>query len=81
MEFCPKCGSRLEPKKSKSGKDASLVLACAKCGYKKPEAGGKGEPKVSPKVIQHSPQQFVAVIGKEEQKLSTLPAARLVRIF
>ncbi len=38
MEFCPKCGSRLEPKKSKSGKEATLVLACPKCGYKKPEA-------------------------------------------
>ncbi len=43
MEFCPKCGSRLEPKKSKSGKDATLVLACPKCGYKKPEADKKIE--------------------------------------
>ncbi len=77
MEFCPKCGSRLEPKKSKSGKEASLILACQKCGYKKPEAGEKGETKVAPKVIQHSPQQLVAVIGKEEQKLSTLPTVRI----
>jgi len=76
MEFCPKCGSRLEPKKSKSGKEAPLVLACPKCGYKKPEAPDKVEPKVA-KVIQHSPQQFVAVIGKEEQKLSTLPTVRI----
>jgi DNA-directed RNA polymerase subunit M/transcription elongation factor TFIIS len=49
MEFCPKCGSRLEPKKSKSGKDATLVLACIKCGYKKPDAGKKTETKVAPK--------------------------------
>ena len=76
MEFCPKCGSRLEPKKSKSGKEAILVLACPKCGYKKPEAAEKIEPKVA-KVIQHTPQQFVAVIGKEEQKLSTLPTVRI----
>ncbi len=77
MEFCPKCGSRLEPKKSKSGKEATLVLACSKCGYKKPEEGDKKiEPTVA-KVIQHSPQQFVAVIGKEEQKLSTLPTVRI----
>jgi DNA-directed RNA polymerase subunit M len=75
MEFCPRCGSRLEPKKSKSGKDASLVLACPKCGYKKPEVSEKIE--VAPKVIQHTPQQFVAVIGKEEQKLSTLPTVRI----
>jgi DNA-directed RNA polymerase subunit M/transcription elongation factor TFIIS len=77
MEFCPRCGSRLEPKKSKSGKEATLVLACPKCGYKKPEAGQSIETKVAPKVIQHNPQQFVAVIGKEEQKLSTLHGLRL----
>jgi len=77
MEFCPKCGSRLEPKKSKSGKEATLVLACVKCGYKKPEVDKKTEAKVTPKIIQHTPQQLVAVIGKEEQKLSTLPTVRI----
>ena len=77
MEFCPKCGSRLEPKKSKNGKDAFLILACPKCGYKKPEAGEKVEPKVGSKVIQHNPQQFVAVISKEEQKLNILPTVRI----
>ena len=79
MEFCPKCGTRLEPRKSKSGKDKepSLVLVCPKCGFKKPEAGEKVEPKVAPKVIQHNPQQFVAVISKEEQKLNTLPTVRI----
>ena len=76
MEFCPKCGSRLEPKKSKSGKEASLVLVCPKCGYKKQEQNQKSEPKVG-KVIQHTPQQFVAVISKEEQKLRTLPTVRI----
>lgn len=76
MEFCPKCGGRLEPKKNKSGKETSLVLACPKCGYKKPDAGIAIEPKPA-KVIQHSPQQLVAVIGKEEQKLTTLPTVRV----
>ena len=76
MEFCPKCGSRLEPKKSKTGKEASLVLVCPKCGYKKQESDKKVEQKVG-KVIQHTPQQFVAVIGKEEQKLRTLPTVRI----
>ena len=74
MEFCPKCGSRLEPKKSKNGKETSLVLVCPKDGYKK-EAGKKVEP--PGKVIQHNPQQLVAVIGKEEQKLRTLPTVRV----
>jgi DNA-directed RNA polymerase subunit M len=76
MEFCPRCGSRLEPKKSKGGKGASLMLVCPKCGYKKQESGKKVEPKVGKVVIQHDPQQFVAVIGKEEQKLRTLPTVR-----
>jgi DNA-directed RNA polymerase subunit M len=34
------------------------------------------EPRVA-KVIQHRPQQLVAVIGKEEQKLRTLPTLRI----
>ena len=73
MEFCPKCGSRLEPKKTKNNKEAALVLHCAKCGYKKQEIDEKLDAKVATKIIQHKPQQFVAVIGKEEQKLNTLP--------
>jgi DNA-directed RNA polymerase subunit M len=76
MEFCPKCGSRLTPKKTKTKEEETIVLACAKCGYKKPIQGKKVEPKVA-KVIQHNPQQLVAVISKEEQKLRTLPTVRI----
>jgi len=75
MEFCPKCGSRLEPKKAKTGKEASLMLLCPKCGYKKQESSRNAE-KIA-KIIRHNPQQFVAVIGKEEQKLRTLPTVRI----
>lgn len=76
MEFCPKCGSRLEPKKAKTGKEAALMLVCQKCGYKKQESSKKVEPKIG-KVIQPNPQKLVAVIGKEEQKLRTLPTVRI----
>lgn len=76
MEFCPKCGSRLVPKKSKSGKEAALVLTCPKCGYKKRSAEKKPEP-IAVKVAEPDPKQFVAVIGKEEQKLRTLPTVRI----
>ena len=41
MEFCPKCGSRLEPKRSETGKTASLALVCSKCGYKKRKSSKK----------------------------------------
>ena len=76
MEFCPKCGSRLVPKKGKAGKEAALVMVCPKCGYKKRAPEMKVEPKVA-KVMQPNPRQLVAVIGKEEQKLRTLPTVRI----
>jgi DNA-directed RNA polymerase subunit M len=76
MEFCPKCGSRLVPKKGKTSKGASMVFVCPKCGFKKQALSEKVKPKVA-KVIQHNPQQLVAVIGKEEQKLRTLPTVRI----
>ncbi len=76
MEFCPKCGSRLVPTKGKSGKGATLVLVCPKCGFKKRSANKKAKPKPM-KVIQPNPKQFVAVISKEEQKLRTLPTVRI----
>jgi len=76
MEFCPKCGSRLVPKKGKEGKDATLVMACPKCGYKKKAPEKKAEPKLA-KTAQPNPKQLVAVISKEEQKLRTLPTVRI----
>ena len=75
MEFCPKCGTRLVPKKGKEGKKASLVMICQKCGYKRRQAAKEFEP--IPKVIEHSPQETIAVIGKEEQKLRVLPTVRI----
>ena len=76
MEFCPKCGSRLVPKKGKTGKDATLVMTCPKCGYKKKASAEVIEPKPT-KALQPNPHQLVAVIGKEEQKLRTLPTVKV----
>jgi len=75
MEFCPKCGTRLMPKKGKEGKKSSLTMACPKCSYKKRQAA-KGYEHI-PKVIEHSPQETIAVIGKEEQRLRVLPTVRI----
>ncbi|MBE0519740.1 transcription factor S [Candidatus Bathyarchaeota archaeon] len=76
MEFCPKCESRLVPKKEKTVKKISLILVCLKCGYKKQALSNKVAPKVA-KIIQPHPQKLVAVIGREEQKLRTLPTIKI----
>ena len=75
MEFCPKCGSRFEWRKSKVGKDFELVLTCSKCGYKKQETR-QVRPKVS-KLIKTDAQKSVIVISKEDQKLRTLPTLKV----
>ncbi|KPV64578.1 MAG: DNA-directed RNA polymerase subunit M [Candidatus Bathyarchaeota archaeon BA2] len=74
MEFCPKCGTRLTPTRKKEGKKVALQLVCSKCGYKKRAVSA---PVVVPKVIERTPQESIAVIGKEEQRLRTLPTVRI----
>ena len=74
MEFCAECGSRLKPVKVNSGKQTMIMLACTRCGHR---TQGVGNVRFKGKTIEHSPKQFVAVIGKEEQELSTLPTIRI----
>ncbi len=70
-----KCGKRLVATKQK-GKE-TVVWVCPRCGFrKKPE----GEGKVVVPLVVKEPQPFqesIAVIGKEEQKLRTLPTVRV----
>jgi len=75
MEFCPKCGTRLVPKRGKDEKKGNVTLACPKCSFRKKLTAKKIKP--IPKVIEHSPQKTIAVIGKEEQKLRVLPIVRV----
>lgn len=75
MEFCAECGSRLVPKKVNSGNQALFMLVCTKCKYKKKES--TDEAKFNGLIIEHTPKQFVAVIGKEEQEFTTLPTVRI----
>jgi DNA-directed RNA polymerase subunit M len=75
MEFCTECGSRLKPLKVHSGEQVMIVLACTKCGQKKPES--EGAAKVDGIFVEHSPKQLVAVIGKEEQELTTMPTIQM----
>ena len=73
MDFCSKCGSRLLPKKVKSGSQLLLMLTCNKCGQKEKETNEK---KINGLFIEHNPRQFVSVIGKENQ-LSILPTIQV----
>ena len=75
MEFCPKCGSRLTQKKSKTGTKIKISLECLKCDYtnksiKKP---------LPPKILENdeNPQKFITIITKEDQKLNTLPTLKV----
>jgi DNA-directed RNA polymerase subunit M len=74
MDFCVECGSRLVPKKVKSGKQAKVALACNKCGQTSKETAESA--KINGKTIEHNPKQLVSVIGKEIQ-LSTLPTIKV----
>jgi len=67
VKFCPKknCGTILTP----SEKDDKIVLQCAKCGYET-SSGGKSYAKTKT-------EEKVVVIGKNAQKIRTLPTAKV----
>jgi DNA-directed RNA polymerase subunit M len=65
---------RLVSRRDKKAKKVVFYLVCPKCGYKKQT---KDKPSVAPKTIDHSPNESIAIIGKEEQKLRTLPTVRI----
>jgi DNA-directed RNA polymerase subunit M len=70
MDFCPKCESRLTPRKVKSGNQVLFVLACNKCKLKTKEI--EQNMKIKGKKI----QQLISVIDKENQ-LTILPTIQV----
>jgi DNA-directed RNA polymerase subunit M len=72
MEFCPKCGCRLEPKRT----NGAVVLACTKCNYAKDAAGNRARAKIV-KIIPPKTQPFMTVITADEQKIKTMPTIRM----
>jgi DNA-directed RNA polymerase subunit M len=75
MEFCPKCGSRLISKKTKTENKIVISLVCRKGDYTKPE---RKTASITPILkIKEDPKKTVTVISKEEQKLKTLPTIKV----
>jgi DNA-directed RNA polymerase subunit M len=76
MEFCPKCGSRLIPKKTKTENKIKINLVCRKGDYtkKETEIDTLKTPVLKNK---ENPKKFVTVITKDEQKLKTLPTIKV----
>jgi DNA-directed RNA polymerase subunit M len=76
MEFCPECDSILKPEKVESDEGVTVMLVCSKCGFQKPMSSRRIKPRDS-RVIEHDIKQRVTVIGKEEQKINTLPTLKV----
>ncbi|MDH5448713.1 MAG: transcription factor S [Candidatus Bathyarchaeota archaeon] len=74
MDFCTNCGKKLIPLKKTEGKKVVLLLSCPKCGYEKRTTRLMTH---VPRISEHSSNVGIAVIGKEEQKLRTLPTIRI----
>jgi DNA-directed RNA polymerase subunit M len=72
MEFCPKCGCRLEPRKT----DGQVVLACPKCEYTKQATSSRSQAKVV-KVIQPTTQPFMTVVTAEDSKINTMAKIKM----
>ncbi len=64
MEFCPNCGSRLEPKKT--GPGSAFVLCCAKCGHTKQPLDRRVEARTG-RVLQPKPKVFMTVVGQADE--------------
>ena len=74
MEFCPKCGSRLIPKKIKTEDKTEFFLVCRKGDYTKKDVDLTLKPSMT---NNGNPKRIVAVISRNEQKLNTLPTLKV----
>lgn len=68
MEFCPRCGSLLLPKRGKKG----IRLVCKKCGYEKPAKTGEKRYRVVERVPEDKKEKLTVlekVDRREKEKL------------
>jgi len=76
MEFCPNCGCFLAPVKAKVGDETVVVLACSKCGYKKPATEKTARLRTG-RVVQRKSKPSVTVISEEDQRIQTMPTIKV----
>lgn len=62
MEFCPKCGKLLIPKK----KAKSKILVCAKCGYE--DKLGEGEGYEVQDKVEHKTSDLTEVVEVNDEE-------------
>ncbi len=74
LEFCPTCGSFLTLTKEKEGKEIVGVLACGKCGYRKPSSKNLQTGKT---LVKRKHDSFLTVITEEDQKITTMPTIQV----
>ena len=65
LQFCPKCGTTLIASKQ----EKKVFMACVKCGY----TSSRGDKVISR--LTHERENII-VLGKEEQKIRTLPKTK-----
>ncbi|MGQ4832345.1 MAG: transcription factor S [Candidatus Asgardarchaeia archaeon] len=73
MEFCPKCGSLLIPKKDK--KTGEVLLVCPSCGYTTKATEDVSERYQIKEKIEHRPTDLPVVIT--EEALTNAPTERV----
>ena len=54
--------------------DSGVALVCSRCTYTKEVTT---EVPLPPRVIEHTPQEQIAVIGEQEAKIKTMPTTRM----
>jgi len=74
LEFCPNCGSRLEPKKTGVGN--AFVLSCAKCSFTKEPADKKAEARTGA-VLQPKPKPFMTIISEQDQQITPMQTIKM----
>ena len=63
LEFCPKCGSMMIPKK----KEGKTILVCPSCGYIK-EVGETGKGVIIRKKIRHKESERMFILDTTKEK-------------